>query len=171
MAIDGISPALSNTALNLPRAGQAAAADVALANRQQGVVDRAALQTALTSTVVPTPKTSPDPTLAQTVDRNGDGKITPDELSSQTAKLADTLFDNLRQSSSPTVSLAVAPPATPGTLPPPRASSPPDNAVQLGNPGRVMELMNLMDLASSYGPNGKTRGPSAPGGQTLDVSA
>lgn len=181
MAIDGISSALANPALNLPRVGQAtaaAAADVVLNARQQGIVDRTALQTALTSTVVPTARTASDPTLAQALDRNGDGKVTPEELIAQTQSLADTLFGNLRQTPGNTVA-ASGPTATfkpqdvlsTSSQARPEAPATESGAVQLGNPSRVMALMNLMDLVSAYGPNGKPNEPTLPGGKTLDVSA
>jgi len=192
MAIDGISAALSSTALNVPRANPiaataASAASAALDARQQGVVDRAALQTALSSTVVPTSKTAPDPTLAQALDRNGNGTVTTEELTAQTQSLADQLFSNLRQVAEPRTPVSlVAPQAplsqTPGqksqTAPASASNAAASSAAaaasstsQLGNPGRVVALMNLMDLVSAYGPSGEPGTPTLPSGKTVDVSA
>ena len=162
MAIDGITPALTN-----PYA-------VALEARPQGVVDRAALQTALTSTVVPTSKTAPEPTLAQALDRNGNGTVTTEELTAQTQTLADRLFGNLRQ----TVEAGPVPiepdrKASLSELKPAASqeAARDSSAVQLGNPGRVMALMNLVDLVSAYGPTGQPNTPTLPSGKTVDVSA
>lgn len=185
MALDSISPALTNPVLNVPRTNQvaataASAAASALDARQQGVVDRVALQTALSSTVVPTSKTAPDPTLAQALDRNGNGVVTTEELTAQTQTLADRLFGNLRQTadSGPVTvdrvrkaPLTEADPSATETAQPQAQSAGSDgNAVQLGNPGRVMALMNLMDLVSAYGPTGQPNTPTLPSGKTVDVS-
>ena len=184
MALDSISPALTNPVLNVPRTNQvaataASAAASALDARQQGVVDRVALQTALSSTVVPTSKTAPDPTLAQALDRNGNGVVTTEELTAQTQTLADRLFGNLRQTpdtgpvvvpSQPQKTLTEAKAQADGSVQAAASNSSASNAVQLGNPGRVMALMNLMDLVSAYGPTGEPNTPTLPSGKTVDVS-
>jgi hypothetical protein len=142
-----------------------------LDSQQKGYIDRNDLQVALTSSVVPTSKTAPGEQLFQALDRNGDGHITQSELVASVQSLADRLFGNLRQTDAASVPqtglVQDLQPQTSQQVTP----APADPALQLGNPGRMMSLLKLVDLVSAYGPTGQSTTPPLPGGGSLSIKA
>lgn len=174
MSVGGIAPTALNPALLSQWSSQLF---TSLDTQQKGYIDRNDLQTALASSVVPTSKAAPGEQLFQALDRNGDGKVTHSELTATVQSLADKLFGNLRQvdgpnRSPPPFDLLISPNSRPARDANAAAKDlSGTTSGQLGNPGRMMAMLKLIDLVSAYGPNGQGPVQELPRGSSVDVSA